>query len=149
MNLSPIQSVICVTPDSSLLDQLYHSQPLVSHYSFSFLFHCHYSQEGSRTAPVLDITTAKPRCTETRRTRNLDGGSQTPQFLLGQQLLPWPTHPSSVSSASLYELQQDRFSKNLLLAVASNLGISAETTVLPINKRMQINQVMHKSIPLI
>jgi hypothetical protein len=35
------------------------------------------------------------------------------------------------------------------LAVASNLGISAETTVLPINKGMQINQVTHKIIPLI
>ena len=76
----------------------------------------------------------------TRRTRNLDGGSQTPHFPLGQQLLPWPTHPSSASSASLYELQQDRFSKNLLLAVASNLGISAETTVLPIYKQENANQ---------
>jgi hypothetical protein len=48
-------------------------------------------------------------------------------------------HPSSASSASLYELQQDWFLKNLLLAIASNLGISAETTALPI-KQENANQ---------
>lgn len=148
MNLSPIQPVICITPDSLLswINYIIAGLWLVT---TMFFFHCHYSQEGSKTCPVLHITTAQPRCTETGRTRNLDGGSQIPHFPLGQQLLPWPTHPSSASSASLYELQQDQLSKNLLLAVASNLGISAETTVLPINKRMQINQVTHKIIPLI
>lgn len=36
MNLSPIQPVICITRLSSLLDQLYYSRPLVSHYYVFF-----------------------------------------------------------------------------------------------------------------
>lgn len=52
-------------------------------------------------------TVNQPSRTGTGKTRNLDGGSQTPHFPSGQQLLPWPVHPSSVSSASLSEFLRD------------------------------------------
>lgn len=64
MNLSPIQPVICMHHPrlSSLSDQLYIIAGLLLATTLSFfLLHCHYSQEGSRTALAQPPSLGAPR----------------------------------------------------------------------------------------